>query len=61
MGAVGMLSGGVLIRLFHLEALGMTRLLAILSLLSSALGFAILAGCSEVQLAGQEVPYPGDT
>ena len=56
-----MLSGGVLIRLFHLEALGMTRLLAILSLLSSALGFAILAGCSEVQLAGQEVPYPGDT
>lgn len=61
MGAVGMLSGGVLIRLFHLEAMGMTRMLVILTIISSALGLAILAGCSEIPLAGKEVAYPGDT
>ncbi|KAK7103249.1 solute carrier organic anion transporter family member 4A1-like isoform X1 [Littorina saxatilis] len=60
-GSVGMVGGGVLIRVFRLEAVGMTRLMVGLNLLAAVLGVAILADCADVQLAGQEVAYPGDT
>ncbi|KAK7502755.1 hypothetical protein BaRGS_00006005 [Batillaria attramentaria] len=60
-GASGMLLGGVIIRLLHLEALGMARLMLILTVLATVLGCGILAKCDEVRLAGQEVAYPLET
>ncbi|KAL8564551.1 hypothetical protein ACOMHN_003309 [Nucella lapillus] len=61
LGGVGMLSGGLIIRLLRLQAPGMVLMNGLLDLTAVALGVAMLAGCPEVRLAGQEVPYPGDT
>ncbi|XP_076442002.1 solute carrier organic anion transporter family member 4A1-like isoform X2 [Babylonia areolata] len=61
LGGVGMVGGGLIIRLFRLQAPGMCLLNGALDLLAVALGFAFLASCPEVRLAGQDVPYPGDT
>ncbi|XP_067682433.1 solute carrier organic anion transporter family member 4C1-like [Haliotis asinina] len=59
--AFGMVLGGILIRGFHLEGLGMARLNVGLCVLSSVLGFAVLAKCPNVRLAGMEIPYPGES
>ncbi|XP_071080205.1 solute carrier organic anion transporter family member 4A1-like [Haliotis cracherodii] len=59
--AFGMVLGGILIRVFHLEGVGMARLNVGLCVLSSILGFALLAKCPNVQLAGMEIPYPGES
>ncbi|KAJ8308250.1 hypothetical protein KUTeg_013124 [Tegillarca granosa] len=55
-GSLGMILGGVLIRIFHLELLGMTRLNVMCTLVSALLGISFLAGCPEVPLVGLEVP-----
>ncbi|KAK3578698.1 hypothetical protein CHS0354_008556 [Potamilus streckersoni] len=59
-GSFGMFLGGLLIRLFRLEMVGMTRLAAIASFLAAVMGIAYLAGCPNVKLAGLEVPYHGE-
>ncbi|XP_033734181.1 solute carrier organic anion transporter family member 4A1-like isoform X2 [Pecten maximus] len=56
-GAVGMVLGGVLVRIFRLETIGMTRLSVLVSLASVALGTSFLAGCPNVNLVGLSVPY----
>ncbi|XP_033736434.1 solute carrier organic anion transporter family member 4A1-like [Pecten maximus] len=56
-GAVGMVLGGVLVRIFRLETIGMTRLSVLVSLASAALGTSLLAGCPNVNLVGLSVPY----
>lgn len=61
LGASGMFLGGVIIRLLKLEAIGMTRMLVVLTILATVIGCGILAKCDEVSLAGQEVPYPGES
>ena len=59
-GSVGMFLGGVLIRVFKLEIVGMLRLNVVATLLSAILGIAYLAKCPEINLAGHSVTYPGD-
>ncbi|XP_060063072.1 solute carrier organic anion transporter family member 4A1-like [Ylistrum balloti] len=56
-GAVGMSGGGVLVRIFRLETIGMTRLSVLVAMMSSALGASFLAGCPNVNLVGLSVPY----
>ncbi|OWF46446.1 solute carrier organic anion transporter family member 4A1-like [Mizuhopecten yessoensis] len=56
-GAVGMVMGGVLVRIFRLEIVGMTRLSMVVALVSAALGVSLLAGCPNVNLVGLSVPY----
>lgn len=60
-GSFGMFLGGLLVKLLRLEMLGMTRLCAIVSLLSGLFGIAFLAGCPETQLAGLQVSYTGSS
>ncbi|XP_048736625.2 solute carrier organic anion transporter family member 4A1-like [Ostrea edulis] len=60
-GSFGMFLGGLLVKIFRLEILGMTRLCAGAALLAGILGIAFLAGCPEVPIAGLEVAYPGRT
>ena len=55
-----MFLGGLLIRVFKLEIVGMLRLNVGATLLSAVLGIAYLARCPEVNLAGHRVTYPGD-
>ncbi|XP_061173895.1 solute carrier organic anion transporter family member 4A1-like [Saccostrea echinata] len=57
-GSFGMFLGGLLVRIFRLETLGMIRLSTVSTLLASVLGIAFLAGCPEVPLAGLKVAYP---
>ena len=59
-GSVGMFLGGVLIRIFKLEIVGMLRLNVIVTLLSAILGLAYMANCPEVNLAGFRTTYPGE-
>ncbi|KAL3872884.1 hypothetical protein ACJMK2_036065 [Sinanodonta woodiana] len=59
-GSFGMFLGGLLIRLFRLEMVGMTRLAAIASFLAAVMGIAYIADCPNVKIAGLQVPYPGE-
>ncbi|KAL3873616.1 hypothetical protein ACJMK2_036712 [Sinanodonta woodiana] len=59
-GSFGMFLGGLLIRLFRLEMVGMIRLAAIASFLAAVMGIAYIAGCPNIKMAGLEVSYPGE-
>lgn len=60
-GAGGMFLGGLLIRIFRLETVGMLRLNVIVTLIAGLLGISYLAACPDVQLAGLAVPYPHES
>ena len=55
-----MFLGGFLIRILHLEIVGMLRLNVIATLIACVLGLSYLAACPETQLAGLEVTYPNE-
>jgi hypothetical protein len=56
-GSVGMFSGGLFIRLFHMQVKGMLMMCFVSGFLSAVIGISFIAGCPEVPLAGLEVPY----
>ncbi|XP_053394357.1 solute carrier organic anion transporter family member 4A1-like isoform X2 [Mercenaria mercenaria] len=60
-GSVGMFLGGLLIRIFHLEIVGMLRLNVVATFIACVLGISYLAACPETQLAGLEVTYPNES
>ncbi|XP_022333584.2 solute carrier organic anion transporter family member 4A1-like [Crassostrea virginica] len=60
-GSFGMFLGGLLVKVFRLEMVGMTRLCAAVAFLSGLLGIAFLAGCPETPLAGLQVTYSGSS
>lgn len=56
-GSVGMFSGGLFIRIFHIQVKGMLVMCFVSGFLSAVIGISFIAGCPEVPLAGLEVPY----
>ncbi|KAK3092473.1 hypothetical protein FSP39_003277 [Pinctada imbricata] len=56
-GSFGMFLGGLLVKIFKLQLVGMLRLCTLATLISALLGVSFLAGCPEVPLAGLEVTY----
>lgn len=56
-GAVGMAMGGVLVRIFKLQIVGMIRLSMLTTLASAVLGVSFLAGCPNINLVGLSIPY----
>lgn len=60
-GSLGMFLGGLIIRVFHLEIVGMLRLNVVATFIACVLGISYLASCPETQLAGFEVTYPNES